>query len=426
VLKVLNAAVAAGEADAATYATLGIMFEKKSLYPKAISYYNKALQLDQRNSQVLSSLARCLLRAGNVSDAIVTYQQVVAVNPDAVSEYKALGDLYMKENKTDEAMDAYKKYAAKAPDDPSIAMFLAEDAYKNKDLDATIRYLSKIQKDRGNDPEFLTLYGKTYYNGKNYKKCIEIFERLRALNREKKQKNPHMAIILRMLADSYDKIGDNANAVNAYTAYIKLPDVKDPEASYRRAQLEENVNPGMAAKMYEENTQDFPKDYRNYYNAGLQYSKQTTTLDKAVTMIRKFLAQKDTLPTLWIEMGRIYGRMGKSKQEIEAYQQYIQHDASNPDACEGIGVTLLDKRMVNDAMVFLEMANALKPNEPDFMYQLSRGYVKTDRLTDALPILEKAEKLKPNDEKIQSLYNYVLQRAGKAQKPDSNQKNDPW
>jgi Flp pilus assembly protein TadD len=60
------------------------------------------------------------------------------------------------------------------------------------------------------------------------------------------------------------------------------------------------------------------------------------------------------------------------------------------------------------------------------MYQLSRGYVKTDRLSDAMPLLEKAEKLKPNDEKIQSLYNYVLQRAGKTQKPDSNPKNDPW
>ena len=426
VIKVLTAAVTSGEADANTYIALGAIFEKKLLYPKAISYYNKALQLDQRNTQVLSSLARCLLKAGNVSDATVTYQQVVAVNPDAVAEYKILGDLYTKQNKPDEAMDAYKKYAAKAPDDPSIAMFLAEDAYKNKDYDNTIKFLSKVQKEKAGDPEFLYLYGRAYYNGKNYKRAIEIFEHLRAIGRESKQKNPHQPVMLRMLADAYDKSGDNANAVNVYTAYTKLPEVKDPEASYRKAQLEESVNPAAAAKMYEDNAQDFPKDYRNYYNAGMLYAKQTATLDKAVTMIRKFLSMKDTLPTLWIQMGHLYGKMGKPKQEIEAYQQYIQRDASNPDACEDIGVTLLDKKMVNDAMVFLEMANALKPNEPDFMYQLSRGYVKTDRLTDAMPLLEKAEKLKPNDDKIQNLYNYVLQRAGKSQKPDSNQKNDAW
>jgi tetratricopeptide (TPR) repeat protein len=426
VQKVLGAAVSCGEADANTYITLGTIFEKKSLYPKAISYYNKGLQLDQRNTQVLSSLARCLLKAGNVSDAIVTYQQVVAVNPDATAEYKILGDLYMKQNKQDEAMDAYKKYSAKAPDDPSTAMYLAEEAYKNKDYDGTIKYLSKVQKEKGSDPEFLYLLGRAYYNGKNYKKTIEIFEHLRAVSREQRQKNPHLPLMLRMLADSYDKSGDNANAVNAYTAYTKLPEVKDPEASYRKAQIAESVNPAMAAKMYEENAQDFPKDYRNYYNAGMMYAKQPATLEKAVAMIRKFLSMKDTLPTLWIEMGHIYGKMGKLKQEIDSYQQYIQRDASNPDACEEIGVTLLDKRMANDAMVFLEMANALKANEPDFMYQLSRGYVKTDRLADAMPLLEKAEKLKPNDDKIQNLYNFVLQRAGKSQKSDTNPKNDAW
>jgi tetratricopeptide (TPR) repeat protein len=424
-LKVLSAAVSAGEADAGAYISLGALFEKKLQYPKAISYYNKALQLDQRNTQVLSSLARCLLKTGNVSDATVTYQQVVAVNPDATAEYKILGDLYMKQNKTDEAMDAYRKYAAKAPDDPSIAMFLAEDAYKIKDYDATIKLLSKVQKDKGNDPEFLYLLGKAYYGGKNYRKSVEIFERLRALSREGK-KNPHLAVMLRMLADSYDNLGDNANAANAYSAYTKLPDVKDPEASFRKAQLEESVNPMMAAKMYEENTRDFPKDLRNYYNAGVLYSRQTSTLEKSIEMIRKFISLRDTLPMLWVEMGRIYGKMGKPKQEIDAYQQYIQRDASNPGECEDIGVSLLNKHMINDAMVFLEMANALKPNEPDFMYQLSRGYVKTDRLTDALPLLEKAEKLKPNDENIQSLYNYVLQRAGKGQKSDANAKNDPW
>jgi len=423
---VLNAAVSAGEADANTYITLGVMFEKKNQYPKAIAAYNKALQLDQRNTQVLSSLARCLLKSGNVSDAIVTYQQVVAINPDATAEYKILGDLYQKQDKPDEALDAYKKYAAKAPDDPSVAMFLAEESYKNKDYDAAIRYLSKAQKEKGNDPEYLYLYGKAYYNEKDFKKAIELFEHLRALSRDTKQKNPHLALLLRMLADSYDKSGDNANAVNAYAAYTKLPEVKDPEASYRKAQLAESVSPVSAARMYEENTQDFPKDVRNYFSAGMLYSRQPATLEKAVTLVRKFLSLKDTVPTLWIELGKMYGRMGKPKQEIDAYQQYIQRDASNPAACEDIGITLLNKRMVNDAMVFLEMANALKSNDPDFMFQLSRGYVKTERLTDAIPLLEKAEKLKPNDEKIQSLYNYVLQRAGKTQKADSNSKNDPW
>jgi tetratricopeptide (TPR) repeat protein len=416
VLKVLTTAVSAGEADAVTYSTLGSIYEKKLLYPKAAACYNKALQLDQKNTTVLSALARCQLKAGNTGDALVTYQQVVAINPDASAEYKTLGDLYMKQKKTDQAIEAYKKYIDKA-DDPDIAMFIAEDAFKNKNYEDAIKCLNKAQKTRAKDPEFLFLYGRAYYYAKDYRKSAEIFERLRVIGREAKGKNPHNAVVLRMLADSYDRLNDNANAVNAYSAYTKLPEVKDPEASFRKAQLEEAVNSSIAARMYEENTQDFPRDYRNFYAAGMLYSKQGTNLEKAATMLKKCISIRDTIPALWLEIGRIYGKLGKTKQEVEVYQSYIQHDASNPDACEEIGITLLNKRMVNDAMVFLEMANALKQDDPSFMYQLARGYVKTDRTSEALPLLQKADQLKPGDEKIRSLLNFVLQRTGAPDKP---------
>jgi tetratricopeptide (TPR) repeat protein len=411
VLAVLTKVVSAGEADASTYATLGSIYEKKLLYPKAMANYNKALSLDQRNTSLLSSLARCQLKSGNTADAIVSYQQVVAINPDATQECKVLGDLYMKQHKKDEALDAYKKYLAKSTaDDADIAMLVADDTFKKKEYEETIKLLNKAVKDKGQDVEFLYLYGRAYYYAKDYRKSADIFERLHGLARTGKVKNPHNAATLRMLADSYDKIGDNANAANALAAYTKLPEVNDPEASLRKAQLEETVSGAAAAKMYEENLLKNPRDYRNYFGAGLQYAKQPANLEKAAMYLKKGLSLKDTLPLLWIEVGTIYGKLGKPKLETEAYQSYIQHDATNPDACAEIGIVLLNKREFNDAMVFLEMANALKANTPEFMYQLARGYVKTDRLADAMPLLEKAEKLSPDDEKIKSLYNFVLQK----------------
>jgi len=39
----------------------------------------------------------------------------VAVNPAAQAEYKALGDLYMKQNKPPQALEMYRKYLEKAP-----------------------------------------------------------------------------------------------------------------------------------------------------------------------------------------------------------------------------------------------------------------------------------------------------------------------
>ncbi|HUI90867.1 MAG TPA: tetratricopeptide repeat protein [Chitinivibrionales bacterium] len=420
VLTVLTNSVNAGEADAQTYSTLGSIYEKKLLLPKAIAFYNKALQLDQRNTTILSALARCQLKAGSTADAIVTYQQVVAINPDATQECKVLGDLYMKQKRKDDAIEAYKKYLAKSSADPEIALLVADESFKKKDYEETIKYLNKAEKGNSQDLEYLYLYGRAYYYSKNYRKSAEIFERMRSVIREQKQKYPHQAAMLRMLADSYEKSGDNANAASILAAYTKLPDVNDPEASYEKAVLAEASSPATAAKYYEENTVQYPKDYRNYFGAGLIYAKQPANMEKALALLKKGLSIKDTIPQLWLEMGRMYGKLGKIKQEVEAYQNFIQRDASNPDACEEIGVTLLNKHMLNDAMVFLEMANALKAGNPDYMYQLARGYVKTDRIADALPLLEKAEKLKPDDDKIKSLYNFVLQKSsgGGGQAPD--------
>jgi len=408
VLKVLTNAIKLGEADAQTYAALGSIYEKKEIYQQAISNYQKSLEMDQKNTKVLSALARCQLKSGKHADALITYQQVVTLNPDAVEEYKILGDLYMKQNKRSSALDAYKKYLAKGPDDAEIAMLLAEESYNKKNYEETILYLNKAQKQKTNDIEYLNLLGRCYYYSKNYRKSQEILERMRLLALEKKTTIAPLS--LKMLAESYENNGNNQKAVSIYEEYTKLPQVNDPEACYKKALLAESVSPALAAKYYEENAQKYPKDYRNYFGAGMFYAKQQGQLEKAAALLKKALSLKDTLPVLWLELGKIYNKLNKTQEELSAYQNYIQRDPSNPEACIEIGINLMNKRLVNEAMVYLEMANALKPNTPEYMYQLARGYIKADKMQEAVPLLEKAEKLDPNNEKIKALYNYVLQK----------------
>ena len=171
--------------------------------------------------------------------------------------------------------------------------------------------------------------------------------------------------------------------------------------------------------MYEENTVKYPEEYRNYFEAARLYSKESTSHEKAVTMIKKCIAIKDTAPFLYLVLGRIYGKTGKTQLELEAYQNYIRNGTPNILRCEEIGISLLDRSLANDAMGYLEMACALSPDNPDFMYQLARGYEKTNRLSETLPILQKAAELRPGEEKIQSLLNYIKMRMENKQAPDS-------
>jgi tetratricopeptide (TPR) repeat protein len=410
----LSGADKTGEVDAAMYIQLGSLSEKKSLFPKALGYYQKAQQLDPSNSLITSSIARCQVKSGNIADAIISYQQVVALNPKAVEEYKILGQLFFKENKPDLAMEEYKRYLAKRPADVEIAMFVAENAFKYNDYTETIKSLSGIQKEKSRDATYLFLLGRScYYLGK-YRNCAETLEQLRALETGgKKIKNLDRGMFLKMLAESYEKTSDKAKAAIVYAEYAQLPDVtKDSDTYFKMAQMQESISPLNAAKMFEKNTLKFPKEYRNYYEAARLYSKQNATYDKAIILIKKCISMRDTVPFLWQVLGKIYGQTGKTAMELDAYRRYIQKETPNPDLCEEIGTSLFKRNKINESIVYLELASALNPENSEFLYQLAKGYEKTNRIADAIPLLKKANQLNPGQEKIQTFLNYLLLKSG--------------
>jgi len=415
----LSGAVTSGEADAAMCGQLGSVFEKKGLYDKAMTYYSRALQMDPNNATALSSMARCQMKTGKIEDAIITYQQVVALNPNTDEEYKILGQLYQSRNKPDLAIEEYKKYLTKKPGDADIAVLVAENAFKNKDNEEAMKYCAAVEKEKGQDVTFLFLYGRVSFYTNNFKKTIELFERLRTMEKNgRKIKNLDDATLLHMLGEAYEKVFDNANAVAVYAEYNRIPTVKDPDCAFRMAGMEETISPLGAARMYERNTLKYPKDYRNYYEAARLYSKEKTTHAAATVMLKKCIAIKDTVPFLWQVLGRIYGENGQTKLELDAYQRYIQKDTPNGDICEELGISLLNRNLVNESIVYLELACALKPDNANFLYQLARGYEKTNRLPDALPLLQKADMLSPGQEKIKSFLSYVQLRIGKTEISD--------
>jgi tetratricopeptide (TPR) repeat protein len=414
--KALAGAVAAGEADAAMYSALGAIYQKQGSFAKAIAMYQKALAIDPRNVPVLSSLASCQAKNGDVNDAVISYEQTIAMNSDAITEYKVLGDLYSKQNKSSQALAMYRKYLEKKPGDNSVARAVGDAAFGAKNYDEAMKYLAMVQGEKARDIDYYSVYGQSSYYSKDYKKGIELFERFREINAKATQKHPSTTTVMKLLGDAYDKSGNQAKALEIYSIYTRLGGVKDAEASFRKAQLTEISNPGLAAKMYEENTVSFPKDYRNFLAAGLYYAKQKATLDKSLSLMRKCAAIADSIPAMWLEMGQVYGKLGKDKEELDAYRKFIQLDPENADAVGKIGETLMSKKKTNDAMVFLEMANTLKPNNPKFMVLLAQGYLSTDRSNDALELLEKAEKLKPDDESIKVTLFDLYKATGQSKK----------
>jgi tetratricopeptide (TPR) repeat protein len=386
-MSALNGAIAAGEADANVYATLGNMYIASANYPKAIEMLNKASQLDPKNVSLLSSLADCQIKTGALKEAALTLEQALAMNPAAVKEYKLLGDLYLRQKKTDAAISAYKKYLDKSPTDYAIAKIVGKAAFGAKDYSGAFKYFSMVKDDE--TPQFLLDYSISAINLKDYRNAIVILEKLRAI----KGTFPSKDVAYKSLADAYEKSGDQKKAAEVLNQYVKIPGVKDPDASYKRAEVYESINAVEAVSMYKENIITYPKDHRSFLKLGIYYSRQKDGVLNAVKYLEKVTVIADTISRVWLELGNLYGRVKRDQDMLKAYQKFLEVDPENADAIGKIGEILMGKKMINDAMVFLEMANALKENDPKLMTLLARGYIMTKRRNEGAALLEKVVKI---------------------------------
>ena len=99
-----------------------------------------------------------------------------------------------------------------------------------------------------------------------------------------------------------------------------------------------------------------------------------------------------SVPAVYLELGRVYGKMGKEDEQLYAFRKYVESDPQNIEANKHIGIILTRKGQVNEGIVHLEMANALKPNDVETMENLGLGYIKTGR-NEAIELFAKAKAL---------------------------------
>jgi tetratricopeptide (TPR) repeat protein len=412
VITALTGVVNSGEADVGTYQTIGLMYQKKNNYPKAIEMYQKALQLDPQNNEALSSLAQCQAASGALNDAIISYEQVVMMDTAASTEVRELGDIYFKQNNMAAAVKNYKRYLTKSPNDQAIAKRVGKYAYESQDWESTAKYLAAMQCRTDEDADYGMMYANACLSTKKNKEAIRVLETLRAM----KAKGATGRSVLKTLADAYEKDGQEAQAGECYGAYCALPGVVDPDAAYKNAFLLEKSNPVAAEKVYESNIKKYQEDYRNFLRLGLLLSSKKETLAKAATYLKRTTTLAESVPTVWLELGKVYGKIGDEQEELAAYRKYLQSDPQNAEANKRAGIILAKKGQLSEALIFLEIANTLSPNDPDIMASLATGYVTTNRKNEAVDLLKKVKAVRPNDADVRFQLYDLYQKTGQKDK----------
>lgn len=388
VIKAFNQLIQDGEADLTTYTTLGMIYHKKKDYSQAIKMYSKALQMEPSNIDALSALAASQAANGDLAGAAISYEQAVMISPQASTEYKELGELYLRMGKEDEAIKAFKKYLEKNNSDTSVIQIIGRKSFEQKNYTEAAKYLAFLGKNASE--EYLLMYSEACFNIGKYKSAAEALVVLKTTRKLGKNQTVQ---VFKMLAEAYEKDSNFNEASVVFGEYLALPGIKDSDAAYKQAFFLENSNVEKAQKLYEINMKNYLADYRNYLRLGLIYSSKKESLPKAVSMLTRVTDLASSVPVVWLELGRVYGKMGKEDEELNALRKYVETDPQNVEANRRIGIILTKRGQINEGLVHLEMVNALSPNDLATMENLAAGYIKTERSSEAIELLLKAKSI---------------------------------
>lgn len=408
VIQALTGVIKSGNADLSTYMTLGLMYQKKKDFIEAIEMYQKALQVEPSNFEALSSLAACQVENREAGDAIITYEQALMINPDAIEEQKILGDLYFKQGRDSLAFETYLKYLGKDSTDTRIALKVGEWLYSQKRYKEAVRNYSIAKKIM--DTKNTYRYAQACFEEKMFSDALAV---LLPLKPDKKIRGELQRKIYRLVAQSFESDSEYVAAALAYGDYEALSGVNDPEAAFKHALYLEKKDPLEAGKIYEKNIKKYPSDYRNYLHLALLYSGRKNQLEKAVLLFRRVTVLADSIPDVWFELGKIYRKMGNEDEELNAYKKFSEKFPQHIEANQRIGIILIRKNRYNEGIVFLEIANTQEPGNPETMTALANGYMKTGRKDEAINLLKNAKKKDPENPEVRFQLFNLYQSSGK-------------
>ena len=228
----LEQAILLDQSYGSAYNNLGLAYDSKGDYDKAIEYYQKALKINLKKpgpehpdvARNYNNMGEAYREKGDYDKAIEYYQKSLKINlkklepehPDVAFNYNNLGLAYDSKGDYDKAIEYYKKsleinLKKLGPEHPSVARGynnLGDSCRIKGDYDEAIEYFQKALKVNlkmigPEHPDVAVMYsnlGMTYFDKWDYDKAFEYFQK--ALNIARKSlgsNHPHTKIIQKNL-----------------------------------------------------------------------------------------------------------------------------------------------------------------------------------------------------------------------------------
>ncbi len=200
--------------NSAIRATIGECYRLLGDYEKAIDYLKNAIAQDDQHLDLYKSLAFCYIETGELPDARRTLDRVAAVGIADDFVFVKLGDLYIRENRLDEAIKQYEEALEINPDN--------SNAYngwgyillmKGQEEDADLKFSKALELNPNHERAHFNLMKLKFAQGA-HQETLEQIDKLVSLE-------PQSAEIYRESGNICVRLGKYEKAIELYEECIR-------------------------------------------------------------------------------------------------------------------------------------------------------------------------------------------------------------
>lgn len=152
---------------------------------------------------------------GKLEDAISAYRKALAVKPDDVGSYLALGEIYLAQDRWTEAMKEFEQILTRQPGNLDALLGAGAAARHLAGPPAALTYLNKALELNSNRPEIHDQVGLIYLDQRQFQEALSKFSRAIEVGPDYAPAHLHLSRVLKAM-------GKLARAKEALKAYQKL------------------------------------------------------------------------------------------------------------------------------------------------------------------------------------------------------------
>ncbi|MCY3412213.1 MAG: tetratricopeptide repeat protein [Candidatus Heimdallarchaeota archaeon] len=341
---------------------------KKKKYQDAINLYNKALDINPNNPDVLLLKAKAYQKKGGLKEAHKTIDSLLKIDNKHREGLYEKGVLYLQEKDYENAIKILERTLKEHP------------GYEEAKAQLNFAKSSRAKQCMEN--------GNVLFRRKQYSKAVQAYDCVIKYNPSNKFAHNNKGLALKFL----DKTQEG---IKCYKAAIEIdPTFKNAWNNLGIATVDSGY-PLSALPHYDKALEIDPKYKQAWNNKGLAYH-QLKKYEDAVECYQKAIDADPKYKNPYANQGNSLAELDRHNDAVSVFRKAIELDEGYVVAISGLGISLLELKEYDEALLNLEKAIELDSNFDPAKQGLARIKVEMEKYDEAIVLYDDILKNNPN------------------------------